>query len=134
MRALVLHGESALGKTCKDLPNLLFLLFWQVEQDIINFSHTYRGDISDYVIRSSEPRIKFKENSILPRKQKYTAKKGDILIDNDNYPRYKGELSIALKKFDIDDRTNVVGHLVPEHHYLLDYIQPWEKFKFQKDN
>ncbi|WP_208956145.1 DUF871 domain-containing protein [Dolosigranulum pigrum] len=106
----------------------------KVEQDIINLSHTYRGDISDYVIRSSEPRIKFKENSILPRKQKYTVEKGDILIDNDNYPRYKGELSIALKKFNIDDRTNVVGHLVPEHHYLLDYIQPWEKFKFQKDN
>jgi len=106
----------------------------KVEQDIINLSHTYRGDISDYIIRSSEPRIKFKENSILPRKQKYTVEKGDILIDNDKYPRYKGELSIALKKFDIDDRTNVVGHLVPEHHYLLDYIQPWKKFKFQKDN
>lgn len=99
------------------------------EKKIIASEHSYRGDISDYVIRSTEPRIVFKQESILPREQDKQIKRGDILIDNDLYGRYKGELQIALKEFVVSDKVNIVGHLTQDSLLLLDYLQPWQMFR-----
>lgn len=100
-----------------------------IEEKIITFDHKYRGDISDYVIRSTESRIAFKKDSILPREQDKRVKRGTILIDNDLYGRYKGELQISLKEFVVSDKVNVVGQLTQESLLLLDYLQPWQEFR-----
>lgn len=102
----------------------------RVEEDIITFEHTYRGDISDYVIRSTIPRTVYTELSIPPRdNQSKQVKRGSLIIDNDRYSRYKGELQIALKDFTISDKANVVGQICDNSLSLLDALEPWEEFR-----
>ncbi len=100
-----------------------------VEEKIIDYPHVYRGDISDYVIRSTWPRVKYSDESIPNRHQEKLAERGMILIDNDHYGRYKGELQIALKSFTLSDKTNIVGRILPEQLPLLDYLKPWQEFR-----
>ena len=93
--------------------------------------HFSRGDISEYMIRSTDSRIKYREHSFPPFNT-IPIKRGDILIDNSLYGRYAGELQVALKDMNNSGRTNVVGSISEEEVYLLDYIRPWQKFKFKQ--
>lgn len=103
-----------------------------VEEKIVTEElHFYRGDVSDYVIRSTQPRVKYKEESF-PSKNTRNIKKGDLLIDNDLYNRYAGELQIALKDRPNNGKTNVVGEINPNELFLLDKIRPWQKFRLKK--
>jgi len=103
-----------------------------VEEKIVTEElHFYRGDVSDYVVRSTQPRVKYKEKSF-PSKNTRTIKKGDILIDNDLYNRYAGELQIALKDRPNNGKTNVVGKINPDELFLLNKLRPWQKFRLKK--
>lgn len=113
------------------IPVKPILKLTDTERQIIEEPHVYRGDISDYVIRSTMTRIKFADHSIAPRYQVKIVKRGSIIIDNDLYTRYKGELQIALKAFEISDKANIVAEIVPEAVALLDYLKPWQAFKLQ---
>uniref|UniRef100_UPI002730E386 DUF871 domain-containing protein n=1 Tax=Dubosiella newyorkensis TaxID=1862672 RepID=UPI002730E386 len=59
-------------------------------------------------------------------------KRGDIVIVNDNYDRYKGELHVILKDMPNDGKKNVVGHLPEQEMILLEYLDPWNTFGFMK--
>lgn len=102
-----------------------------VEKEIIDFAHHYRGDISSYVVRSTMPRVVYKNASIPSREQDKRVKRGSIIMDNDLYSRYKGELHIALKDFTLSEKANVVGQLTPGSLMLLDYLKPWEDFRLK---
>lgn len=100
-----------------------------IETEILDFNHRYRGDVSDYVIRSTEPRVICSTNSIPPRGIELPfIERGTITIDNDNYLRYKGELHIVLKSYKTNDKVNLVGKIVKDYMILLDYIEPWQEF------
>lgn len=58
------------------------------------------------------------------------VKRGDVLIDNTGYGQYRGEVQIALQDMPADPRVNVVAHIVPEEHMLLDYLKPNKSFGF----
>ncbi len=77
------------------------------------------------------PRITFKDASIPPRNTR-DLKRGDIVIVNDNYDRYKGELHVILKDMPNDGKKNVVGHLPEQEMILLEYLDPWKTFGFMK--
>lgn len=91
--------------------------------------HYNRGDISEYMLRSTQSRVKYKGESFLAVNTP-DIKRGDILIDSDLYTRYAGELQIALKDMKNSGKTNVVGKIVNEELFLLDYIEPWMSFGF----
>lgn len=91
--------------------------------------HYNRGDISEYMLRSTQSRVKYKEESF-PKVNTPDIKRGDILIDSDLYTRYAGELQIALKDMKNTGKTNVVGKIVDDEIFLLDYIEPWMSFGF----
>jgi hypothetical protein len=102
-----------------------------IEEKIVTEElHFYRGDISDYVIRSTQPRVKYKEKSF-PSKNTRAIKKGDLLIDNDLYKRYAGELQIALKDRPNNGKTNIVGKISPNELFLLSKLRPWQKFRLK---
>lgn len=90
--------------------------------------HSYRGDRSEYLLRSTMTRVIFKD---LPFPAHHTVdiQRGDILIDNVGYGQYKGETQIALKAMPNDGRVNVVGRITPTELFLLDYLKPWSQFK-----
>lgn len=96
---------------------------------ILDEVHQYRGDRSEYMIRSSSTRVKY-TNEDIPAHHTLPIKKGDILICNNHFGQYKGETQIALKDMENDGDRNVIGHLTEESIFLLDYLKPWSSFMF----
>lgn len=98
---------------------------------VLDELHSYRGDRSAYMLRSSLPRFKHK-NSDIPAHNCIAIKRGDIVVGNNTFGQYKGELHIALKEMKNRGQVNVVGHLTKESEYMLQYLRPWSKFTFKK--
>ncbi|MBF8969660.1 MupG family TIM beta-alpha barrel fold protein [Streptococcus sp. NLN76] len=102
----------------------------ELEKEIIAFDHIYRGDISDYLLRSTQPRIVYAKESLPPRSQiSYKVERGDVLMDNDLYGRYKGELQIALRDFEVSPKVNRVGRVSDAYLPILEFIKPWQEFR-----
>ncbi|MBA1394647.1 DUF871 family protein, partial [Lactobacillus sp. XV13L] len=95
----------------------------------LNELQLYRGDASAYLLRSTMSRIKYKDEIIPAHDNEGDFQRGDVIVVNDKYARYKGELQIALCAFPNDGRRNVIGHLAASDLALLDYIKPWSSFK-----
>lgn len=102
------------------------------EKQILDYEpkHVVRGDMSEYMIRSTWPRVTFADQSI-PAGNTRDLRPGDVVILNDGYLKYKGELHIVTKDMPNDGRKNVIGHLPEYEHVLLDYIEPWKVFAFR---
>lgn len=103
---------------------------FDIEKDILfKEIHSYRGDKSFYTIRSSLTRLKYSHVSILPHQTK-PIEKGDIIVQNDFVPRYKGEVLIALMPMENDGSMNVVGKVISDDLRLLSLIEANSKFQF----
>ncbi|MEE3928302.1 MupG family TIM beta-alpha barrel fold protein [Mycoplasmopsis ciconiae] len=115
-------------KTIEDFENN------QVIKDILfNEKHFRRGDTNDFFVRSTQSRVKYKNESFLPQNTPKKLKRGDVVICNDNYKQYKGELQIILKDTDNDDLgKNVVAKIKEHEIFLLDYLPALGRFKFEK--
>jgi len=101
-----------------------------VEKEIIfEFKNSVRADMSDYMARSTMPRIVYGDSSI-PVGNTRDLKRGDVVIVNDEYNRYKGELHVILKDMPNDGRKNVVGVIPDYEEMLLEYLIPNTKFTF----
>ncbi|MFZ5354388.1 MAG: DUF871 domain-containing protein [Bacillota bacterium] len=90
--------------------------------------HFCRGDVSEYMIRSTHSRLKYKGRYIEPFNT-LPIKRGDILVESSLYDRYAGEMQIALKEMENSGKTNIVGRICSDEIFLLDHIEPWQKFK-----
>ncbi|VBB05157.1 aldolase-type tim barrel [Lucifera butyrica] len=96
---------------------------------ILEEFHYNRGDVSDFVVRSTQSRVKYKEYDF-PLFNTPDIKRGDLLIESSLYKRYAGELQIALRPMPNSGKTNVAGRITEKEIFLLDYLEPWMKFKF----
>ena len=114
--------------------------------------HWDRYDHSSFMLRSSSPRVWFKEKKSVqdgdmgkdsqmnvesqsipyrdPGKKVFT--RGDVLIVNDNLAHYRGELEIVLTEIPNDGERNLVATVKPEEFMLLDFIKPGHHFKILK--
>lgn len=105
----------------------------EIEKMIMfNEQHFRRGDITHQVIRSTEVRKKYAKEEIKQHDNKAVFKTGDIVIGNEMFGKYKGELQIVLED-SVDDRKNLVGRVKNEELMLLDFIEPWSKFSLQNE-
>ncbi len=101
-----------------------------VEQDILlDNQHVRRGDITDLVIRSTEVRKIYKKYSNPVSSESHDFKRGDVVIGNDEFGKYKNELQVVLEDH-TDNRKNKVAEIAQDELFLLDYVGPWDKFKF----
>lgn len=127
---------TSLAQLNKDLIEFNIILEKGVDdlhQDLIfNSVHFNRGDISEYVIRSTEPRVTKYKNIEFKPFNTVQVFPGDVIVENLTYPRYSGELKIALKPFKNPGNLNVVGHINYEEMHLLKYIKPWTRFIFKQ--
>ncbi|MFS1079447.1 DUF871 domain-containing protein [Enterococcus casseliflavus] len=94
---------------------------------------SYRGDRSEYILRSTMTRIYYKDKEFPPHDTRDMVR-GDVLIDNAGYGQYKGETQIALKAMKNDGRVNVVGKIADEELFLLEFLKPWSSFKLVENN
>lgn len=92
--------------------------------------HSYRGDRSEYIIRSTMTRVWHKDKDF-PAHDTKAIHRGDILIGNENFGQYKGETQIALKDMPNHGQINIVGQIAQSELFLLDYIKPWSGFTFE---
>lgn len=92
--------------------------------------HFNRGDFNDNMIRSTQSRVKFKGHHFDVFNTPEYIMPGDIVIESSKYGHYAGELQIAKTKMKNSGHSNVVGHIVEHELFLIDYIKPWQKFRF----
>ena len=114
--------------------------------------HWDRYDHSSFMLRSSSPRVWFKEKKSVqdgdmgkdsqmnvesqsipyrdPGKKVFT--RGDVLIVNDNLAHYRGELEIVLTEIPNDGERNLVATIKEEELQLLDFIKPGHHFALKK--
>ncbi len=105
----------------------------EIEKQILyDGIHMVRGDITPFMIRSSESRSKFASHHFETFNVQKRIKRGDILIDNDNLAHYAGEMQIALTDFDNLAQASVVGHIAHDELFILDVLKPWQKYGLQK--
>ncbi len=95
---------------------------------VLDEPHFNRGDVSLYLIRSTQSRVKYKDYDFPPHNLKREIRRGDLLIGNNDFGQYKGEFQLALKDMKSNGKKNIIGRIRDEEIFLLDYIQPWDKF------
>lgn len=102
----------------------------EIEREIIfEHEHFVRGDMSEYMVRSTIPRLTYADASI-PAHDTDDLNVGDIVVLNNHYGRYKGELHIVTKAMKNDGNKNVVGRIVDSDLFNLRYIDSWKVFSF----
>lgn len=101
------------------------------KQIMFNEQHFRRGDITHEVVRSTEVRKKYGHHDMVLHDHKDAFERGDIVIGNNDFGKYTGELQIVLQKHE-DQRKNKVARIVEDELILLDFILPWTKFKLRK--
>lgn len=108
----------------------------EAERKIIEYPyHSQRDDCNELLVRSSMPRVIFKNESIERRRnnhQKYH--KGDVLIINNELKHYMGELIIVTSEIEALDYYNYVGHLNDAEQLILDCIKPGGSFVLEVRN
>jgi len=97
---------------------------------ILAMDFSRRPDSNDYMIRTLESRFLLRRQSI-PSFNTVDIQRGDVLLENDGYGQYKGEIQIALKPMKNSGRTNVIGHVDDQEVFLLDYVRPGQAFRFE---
>lgn len=108
-------------ETLVDLP--------EVEERILfDEPHFNRGDVSEYMIRSTQSRVKYKGYKFELMNPKEIIEPGDIIIESHLYSRYSGEMQIALKHMKNSGKSSVVARVTEEYASLLKDIRPWQKF------
>ena len=93
--------------------------------------HFRRGDMNNLVIRSTMPRVTYKEVPNKPHDNEQEFQRGDVIVGNDGFGIYKNELQIVLQPHS-EARKNKIGSISPDELILLDFIKPWSKFKFSE--
>ncbi|MGL4425914.1 MAG: DUF871 domain-containing protein [Cetobacterium sp.] len=120
-----------INKEMLELECEVFSHVGSVEKDIIEKElHFHRGDIGEYVVRSTQSRVKYK-GTHFELYNPADIKKGDVLIESSLYGQYAGELHIAKKDMKNSGKTSVVGRLDFNYIRLLDSVKPWQKFKIK---
>lgn len=131
---LELKKLSELNKNILELQIEVKIPLSEVEEQILfETLHFNRGDINSSLIRSTQSRVKFKGHIFNPTNT-VDIEVGDIIIDNSLYGQYSGELQIAKKNIKNEGKSNIVAHIIPEELYLIEHIEPWEKFILKKFN
>ncbi len=98
----------------------------EVEQTILfdYFPHLDMGDSSEWIWRSRGPRSFFTEKTIAPRRHEGERfHPGDVVIVNDNYKHYAGEVQVVLKAMKDDGIRNLVGRISPDELTMFDVIE-----------
>lgn len=91
---------------------------------VYGYAHTGRTDASEYYIRSSFPRMDYKETLIAPRTcDKPVFTRGDVLVVNDNLAHYRGEVEIVLTEIENDGQRNLVGRIADTDMRILDELE-----------
>lgn len=97
---------------------------------VLEEKHFYRGDINEYFIRSTMSRVYYKGEPFPLFNAPEMIRRGDIIIESDEFGHYAGELAIAILDVKNTGKSNVVGRIREEEIFIIDRLKPWQRFLF----
>lgn len=87
------------------------------------FPHIDMGDSSEWIWRSRGSRQFFQEQSIPQRSYAHDYfQRGDVVMVNDNYKHYAGEVQVVLRPIKNDGTRNLVARVSPDELTMFDVI------------
>lgn len=91
---------------------------------LMDYHHAGRADASEFLIRSSMPRLDCKDKTIPYRDcgQK-VFRRGDVVVVNDNLAHYRGEVEVILKEIPNDGERNLAGRIPVEEFVILERME-----------
>ena len=95
--------------------------------------HIDVGDSSEWIWRTRLPRFKYNtsEYSIPCRKEETDYfQPGDVVIVNDHYAHYRGEVQIVRIPIINDGTRNLVGHISNDEFYLFQLVNDGDCIRF----
>jgi hypothetical protein len=105
----------------------------EIEREILFefFPHVDMGDSSEWIWRSRMPRVFYKKHDITKRpygQQMFMP--GDVVIVNDGYTHYAGEIQVVLEPMPNDGIRNLIGKITPNEMYVLDAVHDGDTIVF----
>lgn len=126
---IVLIGDiDVKNKTWEQLSDLakgivrLRVILLPMYRHLAGTVHHDRTDSSEYVIRSVESRMYASAGKSIAAIGTSKINAGDILMSNELYKRYSGELEIARCTMDGSPKINVIGRVLEDDLVYLPYI------------
>ena len=104
-----------------------------VEREILFdfYPHVDAGDSSEWIWRTRIERLVFADETIAPRRHVGAAfERGDVVIVNDNYKHYAGEVQVVLRPIVDDGTRNLVARVDAEEMDLFDVIDDGDAVVF----
>ena len=98
-------------------------------RDFLSQPFTSRLDPARDLIRTQESRASFSGLCLKAGGPRRPLKRGDVTIDNEEFLRYMGEVSLVLTDLPPERRTTIVAEILPEEEFLLSYIEPGRLFR-----
>ncbi len=89
------------------------------------------GDSSEWIWRTRVPRVFYADETIVPRRYPGAEfEVGSVVMVNDNYRHYAGEVQVVLRPIVNDGTRNLVGRIDPEEMTLFDVIHDGDLVTF----
>ena len=104
-----------------------------VEREILFgfYPHVDMGDSSEWMWRSRLPRLFFQDRTIAPRPfagDEFLP--GDVVMVNDSYKHYAGEVQVVLLPMRNDGQRNRVGHINEQEFELMQLVRDGDVLVF----
>ena len=96
-----------------------------VEREILFdfYPHVDMGDSSEWIWRTRIERLVYANEAIIPRRHVGERfERGDVVIVNDNYKHYAGEVQVVLEPIVDDGTRNLVARIDAEEMDMFDLI------------
>lgn len=135
LKLLVDHGLISMEKPIKRLRVALDSQVTEKEKEVLFdfFPHLDMGDSSEWIWRTRISRFKYSlPGEVLePRacKEEMFAV-GDVVMVNDNYKHYAGEIQIVKKPIVNDGTRNRIGHLDEDEYQMMELIYDGDIVEF----
>lgn len=102
----------------------------EISLKLLSNGYTNRSDSAEDVVRAVESRMTINYGIIEPNNTVFRTK-GSVTVDNCKYLRYAGELQICKVDLPEDKRVNVIGKVIDDELFLLNYIGDESTFRFK---
>lgn len=97
----------------------------ETERKVLSdYHHAGRGDASEFLIRSSMPRLDCRDASIPHRDcGQDVFHRGDVVVVNDHLAHYRGEVEVILRDLPNDGERNLAGRIPENERMILDLME-----------
>ena len=135
LQMLIEHNIISLEKPVKQLRITLDPEITETEKEVLFdfYPHLDMGDSSEWIWRTRISRFKYSQpTEELPFRKTDCEmfNVGDVVIVNDNYKHYAGEVQIIKKPIVNDGTRNRVGHLDEDEYQMMELVNDGDIVKF----